>query len=522
MENIETNAPDRKPGLGSIPQEMDGRKVTSRSIATKRSSEILSFLGREWVTVGQVVGLAVLIAIGWVAYGLSPLYYVHELAHLQTEHRASDEQQRANEAAADYYVNLGNLLFSAGETKEAARDFAQAQKFNPGNLAAQAGTTKTTLFDSIDANEGHLDASPLVVEQRLAALEDSIKVVNGAEHVPRDVWPSDEEHAHWLLLRGMSIEEADPKGSLEALSEAISLVDVTGVNTALGGAQKAIETVLGARAQDQTLLSQLLKASEANNPHTKLPAAYVQMGDVYLNSPESLSLARGAYLTALAAMPLDINTLDSLGYSYYLAKDLANAMDVFQRLEDLDQNLLVSYADLSRTERLKGLSGPPADRASLLTDAEHDQERLLSVLTSKTPMSTRDTKSQWQYPLKDRYCDLHESAAKAAYAMCTLMLTRSIVRATTMVGACQRAIVKTSLTITQRRDVTEFMRTEVDDLLQTVDETSERGGIRMAHVLREFRSGLRNDLFDDWRKGPETILSRDATACVAPATTSNM
>ena len=197
---------------------------------------------------------------------------------------------------------------------------------------------------------------------------------------------------------------------------------------------------------------------------TNLAAAYIRIGDSYLGDATagSMQKAAAAYETALRATPWNINALDSLGYALHRAGKLDAARDKFSYLGRLDDTLMIAHADLART--LRCLAAGPAG-VGLLDEAYEEQSELVSLLSVTPPPPTRDTVSQWQYPVDGRVYDLHEAPAKLAYATCSMCVTGHLRGSSVALRDCQRAISAHALTSTQRQTVRDFLVVELEELL---------------------------------------------------------
>jgi tetratricopeptide (TPR) repeat protein len=240
----------------------------------------------------------------------------------------------------------------------------------------------------------------------------------------------------------MALANVDPGASLAALREAVALAD-------------------GHPPEE----------SPKSDVPTHLAAAYIRIGDYYLGTaePNALTKAIAAYTTALRATPWNINALDSVGYALHRTGQLDAAREKFSYLGRLDDTLMIAHADLGRTLRCLGAQGSKAE--ALLDEAYAEQLELASLLTAKPEPVTRDTVSQWQYPIDGRVYDLHEKPAKVAYAICALSVTAHVRGMSNKISVCQRALDDRVLTSGQRETVRDFVLVELEELLKlpTVD-----------------------------------------------------
>ncbi|MDB4979340.1 MAG: hypothetical protein JWM82_92 [Myxococcales bacterium] len=423
-------------------------------------------LKTEWKYV--LVGLMIL--FGHFRYHLSLMYYAHELAHAQEEHVLVDQQREASAKVVKHHVDLANSLFGDGEMRGAESEFREALKVDPRNLDAQRGLFKASIFDEVDDDTNTRVASPVVILSRIRELVCEVQEaqclapsfeVEGTEALPEvrarceaaewhclkqrqgRVQLTGIEGAHARLLEGMALANVDPDASLVALREAIRLAD-------------------GHLPDESGKPDESTKASTAEP--TNLAAAYIRIGDSYLGDATagSMQKAAAAYETALRATPWNINALDSLGYALHRAGKLNAARDRFSYLGRLDDTLMIAHADLART--LRCLAAGPAG-VGLLDEAYAEQSELVSLLSAAKPPLTRDTVSQWQYPVDGRVYDLHETPAKLAYATCSRCVTGHLRGSTAALHECQRAISAHELTSAQRQTVRDFLVVELEELL---------------------------------------------------------
>jgi tetratricopeptide (TPR) repeat protein len=426
----------------------------------------LEILRTEWKYV--LVGLMIL--VGHFKYNLSLMYYVRQLANSQEEHVRLDRQREASAKVVKHHVDLGNALFGDGEMRGAESEFKEALKVDPTNLDAQRGLFKASIFDEVDDDTNTRVASPVVVLSRIRELVCEVQEAEcvakaGADERAKaerrvtcgtDEWRCVQqrqgrvalrglEGAHARLLEGMALANVDPEASLAALREAVLLAD---------GHQP--EEAFAAPAN-------------AGEP-THLAAAYIRIGDYYLGEAETGSLGKAiaAYGMALRATPWNINALDSVGYALHRAGQLDAAREKFSYLGRLDDTLMIARADLGRTLRClgTGTKDDKGDKAgALLDEAYSEQRQLVSLLSADPPPATRDTVSQWQYPVDGRTYDLHEKPAKVAYATCTACLTGHLRGKPDEIGSCQRAIADRALTNDQRQAVRDFLLVELEELM---------------------------------------------------------
>jgi tetratricopeptide (TPR) repeat protein len=481
------------PGPGPVATPDDDSKVVSR---LADALESLRAPGRTdgalWRSAGGVLRtewkyllIGVMILVGHFKYHLSLLYYAHELAHAQEEHIVADNQREANGKILQHHVDLGNSLFGDGEMRGAESEFREALKLDGTNLEAERGLFKASIFNEVDDDTSERTASPVVILSRIRELACEVRETECISDATRSGDPSSRpervascaterwqcikarqgkvivsglEGAHTRLLEGMAMANVDPKGSFEALNEAILLAD--GPTPAKAGA--------GGGATPQP---------------TNLAAAYIRIGDYYLGQPDDgappkgqdgrlqhqdtrLQKAVAAYQTALRATPWNINAIDSMGYALHRLGRLEDARVEFQFLGDLDDTLMVAHADLARTLRCLGIRSPRD--ATALDDAYEEQFLLLSLLTSGAKATTRDTVSQWQYPVNGSVFDLHDRSVKVAYATCAMSLTGHLRGLPSQVEVCRHALTRGGLTSYQVETVREFLAIELDELLGMV------------------------------------------------------
>jgi tetratricopeptide (TPR) repeat protein len=441
---------------------------TSTSTSTQRRPDstgsgfggaVLRFLATEW----KYALVGVMILVGHFKYHLSLLYYVHELAHAQQEHVVADAQRAANGKIVRHHVDLANSLFGDGEMREAEAEFREALKLDATNLDARRGLFKASIFNEVDDDTNNRAASPVVLLNRIRELTCEVQE---AECIARADHGGDEasqterraacetgewrcikerqgrvaisgiEGAHTRLLEGMALANVDPDASLRALNEAVELAD--------------------GHPPDQT--------AKAHAP-TNLAAAYIRIGDYYLGKEDGGALLKAivAYETALRATPWNINALDSVGYALHRAGQLDAARERFEYLGRLDETLMVAHADLARTLRCMGARA--AAGGPLLDEAYEAQRQLVSVLAANPEPMTRDTVTQWQYPVKGRVFDVHEKPAKVAYATCAMCVTGHLRGLGKQIELCQRAMRDDKLTSDQRQTVRDFLIVELEEVL---------------------------------------------------------
>jgi tetratricopeptide (TPR) repeat protein len=420
---------------------------------------VLRFLATEWKY--ALVGLMIL--VGHFKYHLSLLYYVHELAHSQQEHLVADAQRSANGKIVRHHVDLANSLFGDGEMREAEAEFREALKLDTTNLDARRGLFKASIFNEVDDDTNNRTASPVVLLNRIRELTCEVQEAEClalAEHggdetsqtgrragCETDEWRcikqrqgrveiSGIEGAHTRLLEGMALANVDPDASLQALREAIELAD--------------------GHPPDQT--------PTAHAP-TSLAAAYIRIGDYYLGQEDDGALLKAiaAYQIALRATPWNINALDSVGYALHRAGQLDAARERFAYLGRLDDTLMIAHADLARTLRCLGARGTVG--GALLDEAYEEQHQLVSVLAAIPEPVTRDTVTQWQYPVKGRVFDVHEKPAKVAYATCAMCVTGHLRGLGKQIELCQHALRDNRLTSDQRGTVRDFLVVELEEIL---------------------------------------------------------
>jgi tetratricopeptide (TPR) repeat protein len=436
------------------PPKGEGTTTTARA-----GRAVAGFLSTEW----KYALVGVMILVGHFKYHLSLLYYAHELAHAQEEHVLADEQRADNGKIVRHHVDLGNSLFGDGEMREAESEFREALKLDATNLDAQRGLFKASIFNEVDDDTSDRAASPVVLLNRIRELTCEVqeadclaRVSPAPDGTPRaeggvaceaQEWQCIKqrqgrvpvvglEGAHTRLLEGMALANVDPQASLQALNEAITLAD--------------------GHAPDATSTTQA---------PTNLAAAYIRIGDYYLGEEAegSLSKATAAYETALRATPWNINALDSLGYALHRQGQLDAARERFSYLGRLDDTLMVAHADLARTLRCLGARAP--DGASLLAEAYEEQRQLVSVLAAKPEAATRDTVTQWQYPVDGRVFDIHVKPAKMAYATCTMALTGHLRGLGHQIDVCRSALRGDALTTDEQEAVRDFLIVELEEVL---------------------------------------------------------
>ena len=481
--------PPELPGPGRAATPDDDSQVVSRLAdaldslrASGRTDGALwrsasGVLRTEW----KYLLIGVMILVGHFKYHLSLLYYAHELAHAQEEHIVADNQREANGKILQHHVDLGNSLFGDGEMRGAESEFREALKLDGTNLEAERGLFKASIFNEVDDDTSERTASPVVILSRIRELACEVRETECISAATRSSDPSGRpdrvascaterwqcikarqgkvivsglDGAHARLLEGMALANVDPKGSFEALNEAIVLADGPAPATT------------GAVPQP-----------------TNLAAAYIRIGDYYLGQPDEGAPAKGqdgrmhhqdtrlqkavaAYQTALRATPWNINAIDSMGYALHRLGRLDDARAQFQFLGNLDDTLMVAHADLARTLRCLGIRSP--HDATALDDAYEEQFLLLSLLTSGAKAATRDTVSQWQYPVNGSVFDLHDRSVKVAYATCAMSLTGHLRGLPSQVEVCRHALTKGGLTSYQVETVREFLAVELDELLGMV------------------------------------------------------
>lgn len=425
----------------------------------------MEMLRTEWKYV--LIGLMIL--VGHFKYNLSLMYYVRQLASSQEEHVRLDRQREASAKVVKHHVDLGNALFGDGEMRGAESEFKEALKVDPTNLDAQRGLFKASIFDEVDDDTNTRAASPVVVLSRIRELvcevqEAECVAMAGTDERAKadrrvtcgaDEWRCVQqrqgrveltglEGAHARLLEGMALANVDPAASLAALREAVRLADGHPPEEAFAAPANAGEP-------------------------THLAAAYIRIGDYYLGEaePGSLGKAIAAYGMALRATPWNINALDSVGYALHRAGQLDAAREKFSYLGRLDDTLMIARADLGRTLRCLGTTAGAKDEkaGALLDEAYSEQRELVSLLSAEPPPATRDTVSQWQYPVAGRVFDLHEKPAKVAYATCTACLTGHLRGKPEEIQSCARAMADRSLTNDQRQAVRAFLLVELEELM---------------------------------------------------------
>jgi tetratricopeptide (TPR) repeat protein len=438
-------------------------------------------LKTEWKYL--LVGLMIL--VGHYRYHLSLLYYAHELADTQQEHIALDDQRRANAKIVQHHIDLADALFGEGEMREAENEYRLALKLDPSNLDSQRGLFKASIFDEVDDDTNQRSASPVVILSRIRELacevqESSCGILAGKEedddtrqarlracestHLAclrqreGEIPAAGDEGAHVKLLEGMALANVDPEGSVKALRTAITLADGPSAG----------------------------QAATTGAP-TKLAAAYIRLGDYYLGQEGAgaLNSAVAHYQVALRVAPWNINALDSLGYALHRSGQLEQARDRFERLTLLDDTLMVAHADLGRTLRCLAIrrAGDPA----ALGAAYDEQHHLLSLLTKTPPPVTRDSTSQWLYPVEGRTFDLHELPLKVAYATCSMGLTAHLRGMPQQIAACRRALTSGALTSYQRQTTRDFLLVEVSELSRVLSPGTSP---QITKRIAEFRNAL--------------------------------
>jgi tetratricopeptide (TPR) repeat protein len=448
-----------------------------------RGNRVWRVIGNALKTEWKYLLIGAMILVGHYKYHLSLLYYVHELAHTQQEHAALDEQRRANAKIVKHHVDLGNALFGEGEMGEAENEYRQGLKLDSTNLDAQRGLFKASIFNEVDDDTNQRNASPVVILSRIRELACEVQESSCAERArdepneqtretglqacETDQWRCVRQHegpipatgaegAHVKLLEGMALGGVDPEASAQALRQAIALAD-------------------------GSLPDHLPLAGAPTN----LAAAYIRLGDYALGQEDQglLKNAIASYQVALLAAPWNINALDSLGYALYRSGRLKEARERFEYLSRLDDTLMVAHADLGRTLRSLGVRQGPA--APEIGEAYDEQHSLLSLLTKDPPPVTRDSTSQWIYPVKGRIFDLHEPALKIAYATCAMSTTGHLRGMHAQIALCRRALETPNLTSYQRQTTTEFLQVELDELFELHPTSAE-----MVRRIGQFRTAL--------------------------------
>jgi tetratricopeptide (TPR) repeat protein len=450
---------DAETSVGRRSSPGPAARGTPLSVGARVGHGVLRVLATEW----KYVLVGVMILIGHFKYHLSLLYYAHELAHSQQEHLLADAQREANGKIVRHHVDLANSLFGDGEMREAEAEFREALKLDATNLDARRGLFKASIFNEVDDDTNKRAASPVVILSRIRELTCEVQEaecfaaagrekvedsrVEGRFHCEAEEWQcvkqrqgrvpiSGIEGAHTRLLEGMALANVDPDASLGALSEAIQLAD--------------------GHPPDQI--------PNAHEP-TNLAAAYIRIGDHYLgkDGDDSLLKAIAAYETALRATPWNINALDSVGYALHRSGQLDAARQRFEYLGRLDDTLMIARADLART--LRCLGARTAAAGSLLAVAYEEQHQLVSLLAANPEPVTRDTVSQWQYPVRGRVFDVHEKPAKVAYATCAMCVTGHLRGLGNQIETCRRAMRDDKLTSDQRQTVRDFLIVELEEVL---------------------------------------------------------
>jgi tetratricopeptide (TPR) repeat protein len=434
---------------------------SSSSGAPTRGSRVGRVVADALKTEWKYVLIGLMILVGHFKYRLSLMYYVHELAHAQEEHVAADKQREASAKLVKHHVDLGNSLFGDGEMRGAESEFREALKVDSTNLDAQRGLFKASIFDEVDDDTNTRVASPVVILSRIRELVcevqeaqcvgdgggDDAEMTLRRSRCEADEWQCIQqrtgqvpvvgiEGAHARLLEGMALANVDPAASLAALREAVVLAD--------------------GHPPDEPAKSDL---------PTHLAAAYIRIGDYYLGVAEADGLTKAitAYETALRATPWNINALDSLGYALHRTGKLDDARGRFEYLGRLDDTLMIAHADLARTLRCLGTSG--ASGGALLDEAYEEQRELVSLLSASPAPVTRDTVSQWQYPVGGRVFDLHEKPVKLAYATCAACVTGHMRGGADEIKSCRRVLDGHELTSNQRQTVRDFLVVELEELL---------------------------------------------------------
>jgi hypothetical protein len=125
----------------------------------------------------------------------------------------------------------------------------------------------------------------------------------------------------------------------------------------------------------------------------------------------------------------------------------------------------------------------------LLEEAYDEQLELVSLLSATPEPTTRDTVSQWQYPVGGRVYDLHEKPAKLAYATCAVCLTGHLRGMPEKIRTCQRALSDRGLTSGQQQTVRDFLLVELEELLglPTGDPALEKRATAFKAALQSMR-----------------------------------
>lgn len=118
---------------------------------------------RVWLRTNWPVWVSLVTLAGAVLFtGVSPLHPLHVIAHQQRtlEHeRAKFAHERADwdfaQTMAKDHVALGERLLKAGQFKEAARAFEQAQRFDAADTQASWGLIRAGVYaDSASGRRG--------------------------------------------------------------------------------------------------------------------------------------------------------------------------------------------------------------------------------------------------------------------------------------------------------------------------------------------------------------------------------
>jgi tetratricopeptide (TPR) repeat protein len=123
-----------------------------------RLRSFVSAIG-ENLGIAIALGTVILLAIGFLAYGISPTTVIGEVV---ADYR--DAQER--EQLVLEHIELGNRFLDVEQLKAARTEFKEALKLDPTNVDAQRGLFKTNVFEPVVKRQ----YDPEVVELRLKSL----------------------------------------------------------------------------------------------------------------------------------------------------------------------------------------------------------------------------------------------------------------------------------------------------------------------------------------------------------------
>jgi tetratricopeptide (TPR) repeat protein len=173
-----------------------------------RLADAATFVASTWVVFFAVLTGASLI-IGWLLYDVSPLNSVQRIAaeqqqneFEQAENQRAQAQVQTKKDIAQYHVELGHSLLSAGQPEAAKAEYDKALEIDPVNVEARKGSLKSELFISLEPGE----YDPGVMQQRMFEL--------------REEYPND---THIASFAGDVFAFYDQETALEQYRQAIEL-----------------------------------------------------------------------------------------------------------------------------------------------------------------------------------------------------------------------------------------------------------------------------------------------------------